>query len=484
MKKNILLIALLSLTIISCNDWLEVTPPENVEESELFSTGEGYRNALNGVYKNLSSNSMYAKEMTWGFLDVLGNCYLSYKLDNNGVYQMYVSNYKYDNSKVKGIIEPIWKNSYKSIANCNNLIQNIEKEDAKLFAGGTLEKNMIKGEALALRAFIHFDLLRLFAPAPINDDGETYIPYCDIYPAILKQRESVDTCLHRIKRDLLVAKDLVGSFDTIPEHKEWFFLKTRIEGDATQVVLPDDLFYAYRGFRMNYYAISALLARVYSYAGELENAYNEAEKICNAECRGTLLFDFTSSNVTPKLYDGVIFALSNKKLVETFKPYDTGDSKYLCVSPSIFYGEKTDVRFKSMKKAENYDYSPLVSKKYIKMDEDGHVQKIHESMIPIIRRSELYYIMGEYLYSVGKTQEAIDKLQEVRIARKVVNPLPQYVYDEKSYQNALIGDAKREFIGEGQLFYMYKKYNIFPSWSMYDASSFVLPIPDSENINF
>ncbi len=53
MRKNIiLLITLLSFSIISCNDWLDVIPSDTVEETDLFSTGDGYRNALNGVYSN------------------------------------------------------------------------------------------------------------------------------------------------------------------------------------------------------------------------------------------------------------------------------------------------------------------------------------------------------------------------------------------------------------------------------------------------
>ncbi len=489
MKKNILFVVLLSLTIISCNDWLEVTPPDDIEESELFSTGEGYRNALNGIYKNMSSASMYAKHMTWGFLDVLGNCYVQYNFKSD-CFKKYASNYKYDNQDVKSILEAIWQNSYKSIANCNNLLQNIENEDPKLFEGGKLEKGVIKGEALAVRAFIHFDLLRMFAPAPVNDDGGTYIPYCDIYPSILKERETVDSCLAKIKRDLLEAKKLVGSFDTIPEHKKWLLTTVRMEGCAScdkGYFMPDDLFYLYRAFRMHYYAISATLARVYSYAGELENAYNEAEEVCNAESAGTPLFNYSpKTSEYPKLYHGVIFALNNKKITEYFKSYCEPEET-LIVDYGIFtYNpkEREDIRYKLMKRQYPSFYSPLISKKYMEMDSDGQIQDINESMIPIIRRSELSYIMGEYLYSIGKTQEAIDKLQEVRVARNVVQPLPQNVSDEESYINAIIADARREFIGEGQIFYMYKKFNIEPSWNMSDKSSFVLPIPDSENINF
>lgn len=69
---------LFSLT--GCNDWLTVTPKDSLDEDQLFATGAGYRNALHGIYKNMASNAMYGKEMTWGTLDVLGQVYYAYYL--------------------------------------------------------------------------------------------------------------------------------------------------------------------------------------------------------------------------------------------------------------------------------------------------------------------------------------------------------------------------------------------------------------------
>lgn len=44
-----------------------------------------------------------------------------------------------------------------------------------------------------------------------------------------------------------------------------------------------DRFLGERGYRLNYYAITALLARVYLYAGNLDMAYDEAIKIINIQ---------------------------------------------------------------------------------------------------------------------------------------------------------------------------------------------------------
>lgn len=59
------------------------------------------------------------------------------------------------------------------IANVNDLLAFVDV-DPLVFASA-LDHDLIKGEALALRAFLHFDLLRLYVPYDINGsaDGES-----------------------------------------------------------------------------------------------------------------------------------------------------------------------------------------------------------------------------------------------------------------------------------------------------------------------
>ena len=55
----------------------------------------------------------------------------------------------------------IWEKGYALIANVNTLLKNAD-EKKNLFTGD--QYNWITGEAYALRAMLHFDLLRLFGP--------------------------------------------------------------------------------------------------------------------------------------------------------------------------------------------------------------------------------------------------------------------------------------------------------------------------------
>ena len=64
----------------------------------------------NGLYKSLGSSSLYAQELTWGFLDVLGQYYVRQNLDNT--YQQ-VNDRQYENANVLPIIDGIWSGMYK-----------------------------------------------------------------------------------------------------------------------------------------------------------------------------------------------------------------------------------------------------------------------------------------------------------------------------------------------------------------------------------
>ncbi len=277
---NWIITVVLLLSVCGCNDWLDVSPEDTVDEKELFATGEGYRNALNGVYRQMSLPSLYGQEMSWGLVDVMGQVYSATGLTVYNPYGIVVREYDYDNSVVEPLIQAIWSDSYNAIANCNNIVGRITGEVPSKFRGGEEEQNMIHGEALALRALLHFDLLRLFAPAPVTNPAGNYIPYFENYPSIYEPDKSVTEILSLVERDLLRAKELIAPFDTL-SGKSMLHPEKRIKNEYISNSVTD-LFFLYRGFRMNYYAVTALLARVYNYAGEHEKAACCAREVIDA----------------------------------------------------------------------------------------------------------------------------------------------------------------------------------------------------------
>ena len=486
MKINKLIGAIMLLCSVSCSNWLDVEPSDTVTEELLFAEGSGYRTALHGVYRQMSEWSMYGQEMSWGMLDIMAQLYSSSQMSANSVYRKIMTKYDYEDKKIKPVFEAIWMKSYNSIANCNNLIGRITRTDGKLFAGGEEEKNLIQGEALALRAYLHFDLLRLFAPAPIADDGKFYIPYFDKYPSIYEPAKTVPDVLDLIVRDLQEARKLVGAYDTIPSHKLVLENGYRLQNSGRNPQLPSDLFFLYRGYRMNYYAVTALLARVYNYMGGLPSqqqdwhrlAFEASREVIEAKAREKLFVLSKAGDQSRKLFQGVIFGLSNQYIIDQFKEYTNRYNEpgvnLVLEGYNTMFDDIGDIRNKHLtQKAGSYQ----VCNKYLTPPSSDPV----EDLIPLIRLSEMYYICAEY-YAAGKLwEEARNALDDVRVGRNCTRGRLQ-IKDWDSFKTELLKEAKRDFMEEGQLFYYYKKLNEKPDSKMPDGG-FVVPLPDCETIN-
>ena len=130
MKKLIshILIALTGMLAVSCNAWLDVTPENAIADDDLFSTGFGYRNALNGIYTNLASDELYGKQLSWGFLSAISQ---QYNQKAGTISPMYAdaSELIYNTVDTEPVVTAIWEKGYKVIANLNKLIENIRPTD-------------------------------------------------------------------------------------------------------------------------------------------------------------------------------------------------------------------------------------------------------------------------------------------------------------------------------------------------------------------
>ena len=74
---------------------------------------------------------------------------------------------------------------------------------------------------------------------------------------------------------------------------------------------------------------------------------------------------------------------------------------------------------------------------------------------PLIRKSELYYIVAECEFVAGNDAAAIDALQAVRSQRNALS-VPVATMSHAEIQR----EYNKEMYGEGQLFYYYKRMNI------------------------
>jgi hypothetical protein len=155
MKKILAFIIGASFLFSSCQDWLEVGSETELTEKDAFSDDSGFHKALTGIYIGMGDEALYGGMLTWRMLDYYAHYYYNVAGSNDA--QFHAHNYK--DAYVAGHISNIWNGLYNLIANCNNALENLEQKQGEL---DPLGAQLIKGELLTLRAFLHFDLLQFF----------------------------------------------------------------------------------------------------------------------------------------------------------------------------------------------------------------------------------------------------------------------------------------------------------------------------------
>ena len=256
-------------TFSSCTDWLDEQPNDKQSEEQQFATKPGFYAAVNGIYDRMSGNSLYGKNLSYEMIDVLGQCYEVNKTDECSYYKYLraLADWDYSNEQVMAVLGSVWNEAYQTIMNINVVIKNIEEK------GGILpekEYKMLKGEMLACRAMIHFDLLRLYGPIYSKNPEGRGIPYnestkTDILPILSAQTVLND----KILEDLKEAQELLLESDPVLTEGP------RAEYDSETM----DNSMRYRQLRLNYYATTLLMARAYLWGGDYANAAIEARKI-------------------------------------------------------------------------------------------------------------------------------------------------------------------------------------------------------------
>ena len=111
MKKftKILLIGCL-LVMVSCNNWLDVDPKSQVKDKDLFASEMGFKEALSGVYSLMTKEGLYGKELTFGWLGVLGQEWTSvpYNYEDD-------QKYDFENAASEVRIDSVWTGLYLSL---------------------------------------------------------------------------------------------------------------------------------------------------------------------------------------------------------------------------------------------------------------------------------------------------------------------------------------------------------------------------------
>jgi starch-binding outer membrane protein, SusD/RagB family len=455
----------------SCKKFLNVIPEDSVQEDILYSSEPGFQTHLNGIYLGLTNENSYGAQLTMEMMDVLAQRY------NCSGFHRYndMAAYNYTSPKVIPKIQSAWNGLYKLIGNVNTLLEKAD-EHSDLFNG--VNYDLIKGEGLGLRAFLHFDALRMYGTVYNRDStGAKRIPYY--------------TAKTTVAGELLTGKEVVEKvIADLIEAEKYLVKDPIIAGGIAGTGPKGDEFGQGRQLRMNYYAVKLLQARVYLYANRPTEALAAAKAVIGKQ----MWFPFVtttqvqnSTNPDRIFSSELVFAMQDNSITDKYNKYFLPrllDSLILAPIQTRLNTAYESSTLDYRNAAQTWSVPSDGSKAYKCFYKYGPTNDtaIRKYSVPLMRVTEAYFIAAEASTVLS------DKFAYLNVVRNMRGLTSLTVSTQTTFTSELTKEYVKEFYGEGQLFFYYKR-NFTASIANGSAASgsiqmsddkYVLPLPESE----
>ncbi len=387
MKNYIFALGLIGLTMASCSDFLDKQPSTSLSVDGAITSQEDLQYALNGVAYTFTSGRMtYGAEGTL-YADLLTNNYRIVKSNNQSAPISEYNITKYDE-----YCDAPFSDFYKGIAQANKAL-----EQSEGLSGDNVQN--LRGQLIAWRGMMHFDLARLFAHIPSTTDinaANSGIPVAtEVYsPDYLPTRNTLKETYDQVIADLTEGYNLMDGNNGI-------------------------------GY-MNKWAALGLRARAYLYLGDYAKAIADAENVINNSGASLLSIDGYVRAWSMEGADETLFELA---LTDTYNPQRVAAGYYCdCNGYSecgfneagalfqYLVNNPSDIRSKMIKdqtgEASNPAYYPGKFP-----GRAGSATPLYVNNPKLVRLSEMYLIAAEGYANTGNGAKAAEMLNALRANR-------------------------------------------------------------------
>lgn len=412
MKRTQILFVLIAglFSLSSCKKILDLVSPNDVGDNTVFTTVAGLRSARIGMYNTLQDRNYYG-----GYFPLIAECYTDD--GTTGGYDVIdLNDIAYRTVGTANIyIEESYNAIYHTIYTANKIINNIDKVPGL----ADEEHDNTLAEALFVRALADFDVLRFWGEHwdKSSSYGISIVNNTDA-PTQPVARSTVDESYQQIITDLQKA---IGLFNT--------FNGNQYAGSA---------------------AAKALLARVYLYYGDKNQAAQLATEVINNSNFELFGPDDFTKIYTEKLTQESVFELkfdpqnTSAYNAATYLRDDALRSDVIFIASAdlnTFFENRTNDKRSSLVDFVNNDVS---------IEPDGRTQKYRGETTKdnsgyIIRLAEIYLIRAE---AKGRTAGLSD-LNAIRTSRGMAALTAADVPDDASYLNAVLDERRAELNFEG-----------------------------------
>ena len=484
----------MGLLTISCNNWLDIDQDTEKSETTMFDQYEGFKSALAGCYEDLCSRTLYGTNLTMTYVEAMGNMWFIESPNNVASEKLtayYFRQHDYTHDLAEEAIKSMYAKFYNTILEANMVIRACQEKGHNI--ADPASRAVVEGEAYAIRALCHMDVLRLFGQVPTDASIVVSLPYSEVVDLSSRPAYySFDQYVAKLESDFQKAESLLKDNDPIVKYSY-----EEMSGEAAKEIQDD--FLLSRRNRLNYWAVKALQARLYRYLGQADKAHDMAMEVIEATAEsGKLVVELSSMKDyggTGKNYSspseclfGIYFANLHDLAVPLLRGGEPKGEDATRVEPKtdfcmtkawiqdLFSGTNTGTDIRSLKMwsetmTSQSEVFPTIRKYFVK---EG------AGMVPIVRLSEMYLIALEGAKNVAEANNLYETYMEskgVALHSPFTNLNEVPVELEKEY--------RRELYAEGQMFYFYKRHKASQMWTggttVVGESDYILPLPNTES---
>jgi hypothetical protein len=202
-----------ALLFTSCEEaYLDTTPTASIDAGSAYATTKNAASAINGIYRSfivryLSSQGHSGHPAMMIILDHLGEDMVISA--TSASWHVGETRWTAHRSDVNTLVQFPYEMYYRIIGNANIGIANLDKA-----VGPAAERNALKGEALALRAFGYFNLVQLYGKrydATAKPNSQLGVPLVLEPTTEGKPRNTVEEVYSQINKDLTDAAALLST---------------------------------------------------------------------------------------------------------------------------------------------------------------------------------------------------------------------------------------------------------------------------------
>lgn len=423
------------MTLGACQDVLEVEPPFNKEGSQIFKTIEDFDFVLTGAYAQFRSVGYFGSggqtTSTWANLPDMMGTDLVRTAEDLGNWQTQV-NWTY--TADENDLEVAWSAAYYVVVQANLVLRSVDQ----FAATNAKAVNRIKGQALAIRAMVHFDLLRYWGESYDRNSTALGVPYVESVDQNLKPgRLTVAQTYDKIFADLQQAETLLGDVD-------------RALNTASSRAYLDQT------------AVRALLARVNLYAKQYAAAETFATQVIDARplaTRAQFPAIWTDASQAEVIWS-VAFNLGEGVPAAGVHISSTNRNRFR-PSPALeaTYDQANDIRFTSYFASRTLGTNTrrIITKWY---GRNFAPPVASDNLVnwKAIRTGEVYLIRAEArAFQAGKEAAAMADLNALRAARISNYVAEDLSTDVPALRAAIALERRKELVGEGHQWFDIKR---------------------------